>query len=117
MRDLMAKRETNRPIPKAVLKALWHVDADPAYRVHRKPNCFDCEYIAVCTLTGAGQVKLTGGECFTLTSSRLISKTSILTNECFKLRISMIFRFTVRQLRQNRRAAQLAARLFQCYQK
>lgn len=55
MRDLMAKKETNRPIPKAVLKALWHVDADPAYRVHRKPNCFDCEYIAVRTLTGTGR--------------------------------------------------------------
>lgn len=71
MRDLMAKREISHPIPRAFLKALWHVDADPAYKVHRKPNCFTCEYIAVRTLTGTGELILSNGTHFTLDASHL----------------------------------------------
>ncbi len=71
MYNLYVKSPHTGEILKTKLDAIWYVDADEHYSVHRLPSSPDSVYVVVRTLQGRGDLKLHDGGQFQLNSNSL----------------------------------------------
>lgn len=71
MRDLLAKREYTRDIPKVTLNSIWFVDADRTYRITRKKTSADSNYVAIRTMNGRGTMTLSDGTVLDIEANSL----------------------------------------------
>lgn len=69
MIDILAQRGKYAPEPSACCRAIWYVKADSTYCVKRKRSVWQRGFVAVRTLTGAGDLCLFDGLAFELNAN------------------------------------------------
>lgn len=70
--------------PQLTLQLLWHVDADQSYHITRRMMAKGANYVAIRTLYGVGELRLTDGASCALTQGTLLllPKADILQYHC-----------------------------------